>query len=370
MIAAAAKQLGCRSVAFTYNDPVIWAEYAIDTARACRAVGIKTVAVTAGYITEVARRPFYEAMDAANVDLKAFTEDFYQHLTLSHLQPVLDTLVWLKRETNVWFEITNLVIPQANDGHDEFARMCDWILANLGDDVPLHFTAFHPDFRMMDTPNTPKETLLSAYDIARGAGLKYVYTGNVDDVQHQSTYCPACGECVIERNWYELSAWHLKGDRCEHCDAQVHGHFDERPGDWGRRRQGVNMANFAHLASPEIVPLAVASSARVAPRSDAQLSERCRRNIVATLRGQVAEYSLLGGLDGNYPGVSLTVHVSAQSDTIVKTSSAGGGRLPLQSTLFGLCQQVADDLRAKGATADRWPELRAEVNILSDDATR
>ncbi|HEU4766475.1 MAG TPA: AmmeMemoRadiSam system radical SAM enzyme, partial [Pyrinomonadaceae bacterium] len=187
MIAEAARQLGCRSVAFTYNDPVIWAEYAIDAAKACRAVGVKTVAVTAGYITELARGPFYEAMDAANVDLKAFTEEFYHHVTLSHLQPVLDTLVWLKRETNVWFEITNLVIPQENDGDDEFRRMCDWILAKLGDDVPIHFTAFHPDFRMTDRPNTPKETLLSAYDIARRAGIKYVYTGNVDDVQHQST---------------------------------------------------------------------------------------------------------------------------------------------------------------------------------------
>ncbi len=169
-IATAASQLGCRSVAFTYNDPVIWAEYAIDTAPACHALGIKTVAVTAGYITASARQAFFEVMDAANVDLKAFTEQFYQQLTLSHLQPVLDTLSWMQRETNVWLEITNLVIPRANDGHDEFRRMCDWILAELGDRVPLHFTAFHPDFRLRDRAATPRETLLEAYEIAQSDG--------------------------------------------------------------------------------------------------------------------------------------------------------------------------------------------------------
>jgi AmmeMemoRadiSam system radical SAM enzyme len=210
--------------------------------------------VTAGYITELARGPFYEYMDAANVDLKAFTEDFYQHITLSHLQPVLDTLVWLKRETNVWFEITNLVIPQANDSDDEFRRMCDWILANLGDDVPIHFTAFHPDFRMTDRPNTPKETLLAAYDIARRAGIKYAYTGNVDDVKHQSTYCPSCGQCVIERNWYDLSKWYLRGDQCAHCGAKVHGHFENQPGNWGRRRLPVNMRDFAPRPRQSVAP--------------------------------------------------------------------------------------------------------------------
>ncbi len=146
-IANAASQLNCRSVAFTYNDPVIWDEYAIDVAKACHEKGIKTVAVTAGYITPQAREPFFSVMDAANVDLKAFTEKFYQQFTLSHLQPVLDTLEWLKRETQVWFEITNLVISDANDGLDEFRRICDWVFDHLGDDVPLHFTAFHPDFR-------------------------------------------------------------------------------------------------------------------------------------------------------------------------------------------------------------------------------
>jgi AmmeMemoRadiSam system radical SAM enzyme/AmmeMemoRadiSam system protein B/AmmeMemoRadiSam system protein A len=253
-IAEAARHYGCHSVAFTYNDPVIWAEYAIDAARACHAAGIKTVAVTAGYITPEARGPFYEVMDAANVDLKGFTEDFYKHITYSHLQPVLDTLAYLKHETDVWFEITNLVIPQANDAMDEIRQMCDWILGHCGDEVPLHFTAFHPDFRMRDRPNTPHATLLEAYDVARRAGLKYVYTGNVDDVAHQSTYCPHCTRLVIERNWYNLGVYHLKLDRCRHCGGRVAGRFGERPGNWGRRRLPVAMTPFAGAAQSKPEP--------------------------------------------------------------------------------------------------------------------
>jgi AmmeMemoRadiSam system radical SAM enzyme len=244
-IAEAALNLGCRSVAFTYNDPVLWAEYAIDTARACRARGVKAVAVTAGYITPQARGPFFEVMDAANVDLKGFTEEFYQHYTLSHLQPVLDTLRWLKHESEVWFEITNLVIPDANDTDDELERMCDWILGNLGDEVPVHFTAFHPDFRLKDRPPTPPETLIRAHAIAQKAGLKYIYTGNVHDTRRQSTYCPWCGTLVIERDWYELGVYRLKGNRCGSCGGVVAGHFDEAPGHWGRRRQPVDLRSRA-----------------------------------------------------------------------------------------------------------------------------
>ncbi len=243
-IVAAAQRYGCRSVAFTYNDPVIWAEYAIDTARLCRSAGIQTVAVTAGYITREARDPFFQYMDASNVDLKGFTEDFYQHYTLSHLQPVLDTIEWLKKETNVWFELTNLVIPRANDSPDEIRRMCQWILERVGDDVPVHFTAFHPDFRLRDRPHTPKATLLMAYEIARQEGLKYVYVGNVDDWDHQSTYCHGCGQKIIGRNWYELREYRLKGNRCALCGTQIPGRFDDRPGDWGRRRQPVGIADF------------------------------------------------------------------------------------------------------------------------------
>ncbi len=243
-IAAAAKEHGCHSVAFTYNDPVIWAEYAIDTARACHAAGLKTVAVTAGYITEQARGPFYEVMDAANVDLKAFTEEFYFRLTQSHIDPVLQTLEWLKNETDVWFEITNLIIPGANDSTDELRQMCDWILQHVGDLVPVHFSAFHPDFRMMDTPPTPHETLLTAYDVARRQGLKYVFVGNVHDHQHDSSYCHHCGKLIIERDWYQLGQYHMRGNRCGHCGGEIPGLFAESPGDWGRRRLPVQIAQY------------------------------------------------------------------------------------------------------------------------------
>ncbi len=248
MIAEAARQLKCHSVAYTYNDPVIWAEYAIDTARACRAVGVRSVAVTAGYIMPAAREPFFGEMDAANVDLKAFSEQFYFRLTYSHLQPVLDTLRWLKHETDVWFEITNLVIPGENDSPDELRRMCDWILANVGDDVPVHFSAFHPDFRLQDRARTPHETLLAAYALARRQGIRYVYVGNVDDARHQNTYCPHCGQVLIERNWYDLGAYHLRGDCCGHCGGKIAGRFGAGPGDWGRKRLPVQMARFADAA--------------------------------------------------------------------------------------------------------------------------
>jgi len=249
MIAEAARQLDCLSVAYTYNDPVIWAEYAIDTARACRAVGVKSVAVTAGYILPPARDVFFREMDAANVDLKAFTEEFYFKLTYSHLQPVLDTLHWLKHETDCWFEITNLVIPDENDSPDELRRMCDWIVESVGDEVPVHFSAFHPDFRLRDKPRTSLETLLSAYDTARRQGIKYAYVGNVDDVQHQSTYCPHCGKLLIERNWYDLSAYRLRGDCCGHCGGKIAGRFLDAPGDWGRKRLPVRISQFAGSSS-------------------------------------------------------------------------------------------------------------------------
>jgi len=241
-IAKTALRLDCRSVAFTYNDPVVWAEYAIDTAKACREVGIKSVAVTAGYITDEARPEFYSVMDAANVDLKAFSESFYQKVTLSQMQPVLDTLRYLKNETKVWFEITNLMIPGENDSADEIKRMVDWLLTNVGDSVPIHFTAFHPDFRMQGIPATPIETLIRARSQAMEAGLKYVYTGNVDDVARQSTYCPKCQKCLIERNCYELGAFEIAQGCCSHCKEPIAGIFEENKGTWGRRRQPVAMS--------------------------------------------------------------------------------------------------------------------------------
>lgn len=235
-IAQAALRHGCRSVAFTYNDPVIWLEYAVDTALACREVGIKTVAVTAGYITPEARPEFYSLIDAANVDLKAFTEQFYKHLTLSELAPVLDTLKWLKHESDVWFEITNLIIPEENDSIDELKSMCDWIVTNLGEEVPVHFTAFHPDFKLTDRPPTPPSILIEAREIAIAAGIKYAYTGNVNDKKRQSTYCPKCSNLLIERDWYELGKFNIKKGCCNKCGFKINGVFEDKKGDWGRKR--------------------------------------------------------------------------------------------------------------------------------------
>lgn len=235
-IADAAIRMNCRSVAFTYNDPVIWAEYAIDTAKACRERGVKAVAVTAGYITAEARPEFYSVIDAANVDLKAFTEQFYKKLTLAHLEPVLETLRWLKEETDVWFEITNLIIPEENDSADEIERMCDWLLNNVGDSVPVHFTAFHPDFRLQNRPPTPLATLLRARQQAIKAGLKFAYTGNIYDNSTQSTYCPHCAQIVIERDWFKLGAYKIKDGACAICGTTIPGVFEDKKGNWGPRR--------------------------------------------------------------------------------------------------------------------------------------
>jgi pyruvate formate lyase activating enzyme len=240
-IAQAARDHGAQSVAFTYNDPVIFAEWAIDVAAACREVGVKTVAVTAGYITDAARPDFYGAMDAANVDLKGFTDGFYHKLCFAHLGPVLDTLVWLKREAKTWFEVTTLLIPGLNDSDAELEQLAAWFAAELGPEVPLHFTAFHPDFKLTDLPPTPPATLRKARAIAKAAGLKHVYTGNVHDAEGQSTYCASCGAVVIERDWYRLGTWNLRGGACGGCGAVLAGHIGERPGTWGPRRLPVQV---------------------------------------------------------------------------------------------------------------------------------
>jgi pyruvate formate lyase activating enzyme len=245
-IARAAEETGCRSVAFTYNDPVIFMEYAVDVAIACHARGIKTVAVTAGEICPEPRREFFAHIDAANVDLKAFTEDFYYKLCKGSLSSVLDTLVYLKRETKVWVEITTLLIPGHNDSNEEIVNESRWISENLGADVPLHFTAFHPDFRMMDVPPTPPETLVRARNIALKEGLRYVYVGNVHNEDGSSTYCHACGEKLIGRDWYQLTAWKLDAHgRCRKCATPLPGVFEAKAGKWGARRQPVDMQRFA-----------------------------------------------------------------------------------------------------------------------------
>ncbi len=237
-IAQAAEATGCRSVAFTYNDPVIFAEYAMDAADACRARGIGTVAVTAGYIDGPARGEFFSKMDAANVDLKGFTDDFYAKLCGAHLQPVLDTLVYLRHETDVWLEITTLLIPGRNDSSEELEAMCAWIASELGCDVPLHFTAFHPDYRMTDLERTPAATLTRARDIARRAGLRYVYTGNVHDPAGGTTLCAGCGSPVIVRDWHEILGYDLTpGGRCRHCEAPLPGRFGDFAGTQRPRRR-------------------------------------------------------------------------------------------------------------------------------------
>ncbi len=244
-IARAAAELGCRSVAFTYNDPVIFHEYAIDVAQACRERGIRSVAVSAGYVCAEPRAEFYRYMDAANIDLKAFTEDFYHKVTGSHLQAVLETLEYLKHETEVWFELTTLLIPGLNDADAELDAMTRWVVAHLGPDVPMHFTAFHPDWKMRDRPHTPPATLSRARRIALDNGVRYAYTGNVHDSTGGSTYCHQCGKKLIGRDWYELSDWNLDAGRCRFCATPCAGMFENRPGRWGARRQPVRLRNFA-----------------------------------------------------------------------------------------------------------------------------
>jgi pyruvate formate lyase activating enzyme len=241
-LAQAAVALGCRSVAFTYNDPVIFHEYAIDVARACHEHNIKTVAVTAGYVCAAPRQQFYHYIDAANVDLKAFTERFYRNVTGSSLKPVLETLVYLKHDTQVWLEITTLLIPGENDSDAELEEMTRWIAENLGLEVPLHFSAFHPDWKMRDIAATSPSVLTRARQIAINNGLKFVYTGNVHDPQGGTTHCPGCGMAVIVRDWYVLTDWNLDADgRCNGCGTACPGIFDQSPGDWGNKRQPVRL---------------------------------------------------------------------------------------------------------------------------------
>jgi pyruvate formate lyase activating enzyme len=242
-VARVADELGTPSIAFTYNDPVIFHEYAIDIADAARERGIRTVAVTAGYVNPEPRREFYAHMDAANIDLKAFTEEFYHRTCAGALAPVLETLEYVRRETDVWLEITTLLIPGLNDSDVEIDEMTKWVVEHLGPDVPHHFTAFHPSYKMMDRPSTPTKTLVRAREISMGNGERYVYTGNVHDPAGQTTYCHTCGSVLVERDRYRLGRWGLDGQgRCTQCSTPCAGVFDAEPGNWGGRRLPVRLA--------------------------------------------------------------------------------------------------------------------------------
>lgn len=242
-IARVARQMGCKSVAYTYNDPVIFLEYAVDIAQACKELGVKSVAVTAGYIMPEARREFYHHMDAANIDLKGFTESFYGKICGGSLAAVLDTLKYVRQETNVWFELTTLLIPGENDSDQELHHMTQWVVEHLGVGVPMHFTAFHPDYKMLNKGRTPAATLLKARSIALKNGLKHVYVGNVHEKSASSTYCHACGKLLIGRDWYVLSEWNLTPEGlCRYCETPLDGVFDGPPGDWGPKRQPVRMS--------------------------------------------------------------------------------------------------------------------------------
>lgn len=368
MIAQAAVQTNCRSVAFTYNDPVIWAEYAIDTAHACRTVGIKSVAVTAGYISPAAREEFFHAMDAANVDLKAFTEDFYHSITYSHLQPVLETLHWLKHESDVWFEITNLIIPDANDHPDEIRRMADWILQSVGDQVPVHFSAFHPDFRMTDRHRTPHSTLLKAKEIAQNAGLKFVYVGNVNDPQNQSTWCPGCKTLLIERNWYQLGAYRLQGNQCSQCGLRIPGYFEDKPGSWGQKRQPVRISSFQqpsdkinHMHSGNTSNVSVL--ARLTGSQETAIKKATCELLAAAVQNKavcLTDQTLSGAADLSVMGVFVTLKRNGQLRGCIGSL---GQPMSLRSALT--------ESASKTAVADpRFPPVElAELQHLTVDVT-
>ncbi|GKY89089.1 AmmeMemoRadiSam system radical SAM enzyme [Sinisalibacter aestuarii] len=241
-LAQAAKRHGCASVAYTYNDPVIFLEYALDTAAACRDLGVRSVAVTAGYIEPEPRAEFFAAMDAANIDLKGFTPEFYRKLTGAHIEPVLDTIAYVAQETECWLELTTLLIPGENDSDAEIEALSGWVLDNCGADTPLHFTAFTPQHRMPDHAATPLETVLRAREIARRVGLHHVYAGNVHDEAAQSSYCTGCGQKVIGRDWHQLTGWHLdETGHCLSCGTRFAGVIEGAPGRWGRKRQPIRI---------------------------------------------------------------------------------------------------------------------------------
>ncbi|MBF0360169.1 MAG: AmmeMemoRadiSam system radical SAM enzyme [Oligoflexia bacterium] len=242
-VVAVAENYGLKSIAYTYNEPTVFIEYAKDIAEVARASGIHSVAVTAGFINAKPREDFFKLMDAANVDLKGFNSDFYSKVIGAKLESVLDTLKYIREETNVWLEITNLLIPGVNDRESDIHAMCEWIVSNLGEHIPLHFSAFHPDWHMDDVPATPLKLLLRAKEIALLKGLRYVYLGNVRCKNNSTTICHQCSEVLIEREGYVVDKkfWKIKENVegksvCAKCGEVVAGFFDKLPADWGNKR--------------------------------------------------------------------------------------------------------------------------------------
>lgn len=369
-IANAAKANQCHSVAFTYNDPVIWAEYAIDTAKECHNLGIKTVAVTAGYITPEARPDFFGHMDAANVDLKAFTEDFYFSVTASHLQPVLDTLIYLKHETDVWFEITNLIIPNANDSADELRRMCNWVFEKLGPDVPIHFSAFHPDYRMLDRPRTPPETLFRAHEIAKKAGIRFPYIGNIHDSQRQNTYCPGCGELLIQRDWYQLGRYEIIDSKCRFCKHPIPGHFGDSAETWGARRQPIQIQQFEQ--SPINISMPSPTSTPTIPKfTDHQkraLLELTAKTITDAVGGSGISDSESSLKNSEFSkikidGVFVSLH---KGESLRGCCGMLGGNLSLTDAIKHAATRTAlHDHRFPPVAPVELPDLTIDVSILS-----
>lgn len=390
-IAAAAQRYGCRSVAYTYNDPVIWAEYAIDTAAACRERGIQSVAVTAGYIMPQARGDFFGAMDAANIDLKAFEEDFYFKLTGSHLQPVLDTIEFVCNETNCWVELTNLIIPDANDSPGEIERMCSWVMDHVGPNVPIHFTAFHPDFRMTDRGRTESGTLVMAYEIARKCGLNYVYVGNVHDVTRQSTSCHSCGELLIQRDWHQLGTYALAGNHCGRCGVTIPGVFDDAPGNWGARRQPIRIEPIDRTvvqiagtgnqttgnqndAKPDAAPIrqqpdedVTMVSTELTELTDAQQAT-ILKSAASMVQAAVGGFDSSAAFDGLgelsellIDGVFVTVK---RGETLRGCCGRQGGQMKLGESLRDSAARTARDPRMPPLSMSELPFLNLSVSLL------
>ncbi|TWU04858.1 AmmeMemoRadiSam system radical SAM enzyme [Stieleria varia] len=366
-IAQTAADTGCRSVAFTYNDPIIWAEYAIDTATACRDRGIHSVAVTAGYLSQQARPEFFAAMDAANIDLKAFSESFYYRVTGSHLQPVLDTIAYACNETDCWVELTNLIIPNNNDDPDEWRRMCDWLVSTIGTDVPIHFTAFHPDFRLQNQPRTSHETLIAAYDLARQSGLRYVYVGNVHDVERQSTYCHGCGALLIQRDWHQLGHYAMQGNRCQACQCVIPGRFEATPGTWGQRRQRVKIQSRTLPVVPNEVRMSQTNPTDIIHWSDAEqdaIHAAACHFVATSVLGEDSDppLSVLPELASRMiHGVYVTLK---RGETLRGCCGMLGAEMSLGDALADSAARTTRDPRMSAISASELPYLTLSVSIL------